>query len=232
MLHVGWVFSMRGTVVRAKQAQLAELSTVGLFKRLRKTVIEELVRASKQYRQSQDHQSVHALNKALERLEEQLTPDDCLRLRFVANQKLCDISLKGCAFFPDASIDQQLRMIALPVGDRSVGNERAGCNFRILDNVAFPRALGIHWSAGRTSRICWRNSLASDGSLVMNSRATQPSRRSLDNKHQRPSLGRFGKSTIGGNGRMTAELLPVLLGRLLPVLPKNRHGSDTQVNAP
>jgi len=61
MLQVGWVFSMRGTVVRAKQAQLAELSTVGLFKRLRKTVIEELVRASKQYRQSQDHQSVHAL---------------------------------------------------------------------------------------------------------------------------------------------------------------------------
>ena len=40
-----------------------------------KCVIEELVRAIKQYRQSQDHQSVHALNKALERAEEQLTPD-------------------------------------------------------------------------------------------------------------------------------------------------------------
>ena len=32
MLHVGWGFSMRETVVRAKQAQLAELSAVGLFK--------------------------------------------------------------------------------------------------------------------------------------------------------------------------------------------------------
>ena len=41
----------------------------------RKSVIEELVKAIKQYRQSQDHQSIHALNKALERAEEQLTPD-------------------------------------------------------------------------------------------------------------------------------------------------------------
>jgi DNA-binding protein HU-beta len=48
--------------------------------------------------------------------------------RFVANQNLCDTLLEGCAFFPDASIDKQLGMIALPVGDRSVGNERAGCN--------------------------------------------------------------------------------------------------------
>ena len=39
---------------------------------------------------------------------------------------MCDILGKGCAFFPDASIDKQLGMIALPVGDRSVGNERAG----------------------------------------------------------------------------------------------------------
>jgi hypothetical protein len=41
----------------------------------RKSVIEELVKAIKQYRQSQDHQSIHALNKALERAEEQLTPN-------------------------------------------------------------------------------------------------------------------------------------------------------------
>ena len=37
MLHVGCGFSMRETVVRAKQAQLAELSAVALFKRLRKS---------------------------------------------------------------------------------------------------------------------------------------------------------------------------------------------------
>ena len=37
MLHVGCGFSMRETVVRAKQAQLAELSSVALFKRLRKS---------------------------------------------------------------------------------------------------------------------------------------------------------------------------------------------------
>jgi bacterioferritin (cytochrome b1) len=35
----------------------------------RKSVIEELVKAIKQYRQSQDHQSIHALNKTLERAE-------------------------------------------------------------------------------------------------------------------------------------------------------------------
>ena len=35
----------------------------------RKSVIEELVKAIKQYKQSQDHQSIHALNKALERAE-------------------------------------------------------------------------------------------------------------------------------------------------------------------
>jgi hypothetical protein len=66
------------------------------------------------------------------------------RFKFVGNQKLCHILLEGCAFFPDASIDEQLGMIALPVGDRSVGNERAGCNSRSLDNLAFPRAL--FWS--------------------------------------------------------------------------------------
>ena len=37
MLHVGCGFSMRETVVRAKQARLAELSAVALFKRLRKS---------------------------------------------------------------------------------------------------------------------------------------------------------------------------------------------------
>ena len=37
--------------------------------------IEDLAYVIKQFRQSQDHQSVHALNKALERAEEQLTPD-------------------------------------------------------------------------------------------------------------------------------------------------------------
>jgi hypothetical protein len=42
---------------------------------LRKSIIEELVRVIEQYRQSQNHQSVHALNKALEQAEEQLTPD-------------------------------------------------------------------------------------------------------------------------------------------------------------
>ena len=36
LLHVGCGFSMRETVVRAKQAKLAELSAVALFKRLRK----------------------------------------------------------------------------------------------------------------------------------------------------------------------------------------------------
>jgi len=38
----------------------------------RKSVIEELVRAIKQHRQSQGHQSIHALNKALERAGEVL----------------------------------------------------------------------------------------------------------------------------------------------------------------
>ena len=52
-------------------------------------------------------------------------------------------------------------MIALPVGDRSVGNERAGCNSRIVDYVAFPRALGIQCGAGTTRVICRRISSAS-----------------------------------------------------------------------
>jgi hypothetical protein len=34
--------------------------------------MEDLVKAVKQYRQSQDHQSVHALNEALERAEQVL----------------------------------------------------------------------------------------------------------------------------------------------------------------
>ena len=37
MLHVGCGFSMRETVVRAKQANLADLSAVALLKRLRKS---------------------------------------------------------------------------------------------------------------------------------------------------------------------------------------------------
>lgn len=37
MLHVGCGFSMRETVVRAKQAKLADLSAVALLKRLRKS---------------------------------------------------------------------------------------------------------------------------------------------------------------------------------------------------
>src|SRR5258705_13939254 len=37
LLHVGCGFSMRETVVRAKQAKLAQLSAVALFKRLRKS---------------------------------------------------------------------------------------------------------------------------------------------------------------------------------------------------
>lgn len=50
-------------------------------------------------------------------------------------------------------------MIALPVGDRSVGNERAGCNSRIVDNVAFPRALGIQCGAGTRSSIAYETCL-------------------------------------------------------------------------
>jgi hypothetical protein len=42
-------------------------------------------------------------------------------------------------------------MIALPVGDRSVGNERAGCSSRSLDNMGFARAVGIHCRAGSHS---------------------------------------------------------------------------------
>lgn len=38
----------------------------------RKSVVEGLVKAVKQYKQSQDRQSIHALNKALERAEEVL----------------------------------------------------------------------------------------------------------------------------------------------------------------
>ena len=37
LLHLGCGFSMRETVVRAKQAKLAELSDVALLKRLRKS---------------------------------------------------------------------------------------------------------------------------------------------------------------------------------------------------
>jgi hypothetical protein len=48
------------------------------------------------------------------------------RLLNLSHRKSCEILSAGCAFFPDASIDEQLGMIALPVGDRSVGNERAG----------------------------------------------------------------------------------------------------------
>jgi hypothetical protein len=48
------------------------------------------------------------------------------RLLNLSHSKSCEILSAGCAFFPDASIDEQLGMIALPVGDRSVGNERAG----------------------------------------------------------------------------------------------------------
>jgi hypothetical protein len=48
------------------------------------------------------------------------------RLFNLSHTKSCEILSAGCAFFPDASIDEQLGMIALPVGDRSVGNERAG----------------------------------------------------------------------------------------------------------
>jgi hypothetical protein len=48
------------------------------------------------------------------------------RLLNLSHRKSCEILSAGCAFFPDASKDKQLGMIALPVGDRSVGNERAG----------------------------------------------------------------------------------------------------------
>src|SRR5580704_7845484 len=48
------------------------------------------------------------------------------RLFNLSHTKSCGTLSPGCAFFPDASINEQLGMIALPVGDRSVGNERAG----------------------------------------------------------------------------------------------------------
>jgi hypothetical protein len=48
------------------------------------------------------------------------------RLLNLSDIQGCEILWGGCAFFPDASIHKQLGMIALPVGDRSVGNERAG----------------------------------------------------------------------------------------------------------
>jgi hypothetical protein len=64
--EVGRLGSIEGRIIRdGVRKTLAQ----------RKSVIEELVRAIKQYRQSQDHQAVHALNKALELAEEQLTPD-------------------------------------------------------------------------------------------------------------------------------------------------------------
>jgi len=63
-------------------------------------------------------------------------------VRYLSHTKSCEILSARCAVFPDASIDEQLGMIALPIGDRSVGNERAGCNSSILDNVG-----GSHSSA-------------------------------------------------------------------------------------
>jgi hypothetical protein len=46
------------------------------------------------------------------------------RTGFCVPRNLCNIKGQACASFPDASIDEQLGMIASPVGDRSVGNGR------------------------------------------------------------------------------------------------------------
>jgi hypothetical protein len=46
------------------------------------------------------------------------------RTGFCVPRNLCNINGQACVSFPDASINEQLGMIASPVGDRSVGNGR------------------------------------------------------------------------------------------------------------